>query len=294
MKNNKLSAFTLIELLVVIAIIAILAAILFPVFATAREKARQTSCLSNEKQLGLGFIQYSQDYDENMPDGTETVAGAPSLLYWGFGWAGQIYPYEKSTGVFTCPDDTHQANGCTPAGVSCTEVSYAYNDYAAANAVTKYQSPSLMVLLCENWGPTSGTKIGTVVTDPNEVGSVGLSVGTLVDYWVYDSVSGASPPGCCQASHLQIGPINTSIATSTNAGYIGDLNNVPRHTNQSGANYLLADGHVKFAMRGMANDECIKSTGTVATNIWGCGSAAGTFPIGSVYFNPDGLDLGNR
>src|ERR1041385_3748666 len=62
--------FTLIELLVVIAIIAILAAILFPVFAQAREKARQTSCLSNEKQLGLAVMQYLQDYDELLPTGT--------------------------------------------------------------------------------------------------------------------------------------------------------------------------------------------------------------------------------
>ena len=64
MKNK---AFTLIELLVVIAIIAILAAILFPVFAQAREKARQTSCLSNMKQVGLGLLMYAQDYDENYP-----------------------------------------------------------------------------------------------------------------------------------------------------------------------------------------------------------------------------------
>src|ERR1700761_6313935 len=92
-------AFTLIELLVVIAIIAILAAILFPVFAQAREKARAISCLSNEKQLGLGVIQYEQDYDEKAPGGLNGYGG-------GSGYAGQIYPYVKSAQVFKCPSDS--------------------------------------------------------------------------------------------------------------------------------------------------------------------------------------------
>ena len=71
MKSTTRLGFTLIELLVVIAIIAILAAILFPVFAQAREKARQISCISNEKQIGLAALQYTQDYDELMPLGCE-------------------------------------------------------------------------------------------------------------------------------------------------------------------------------------------------------------------------------
>ena len=71
----KLKGFTLIELLVVIAIIAILAAILFPVFAQVREKARQTTCASNQKQIGLGFLQYVQDYDEHFP--SEQDGGNP-------------------------------------------------------------------------------------------------------------------------------------------------------------------------------------------------------------------------
>ena len=71
--------FTLIELLVVIAIIAILAAILFPVFAQARNKARQTACLSNLKQLGTGFAMYTQDYDETMPIWTSNACGSNGL-----------------------------------------------------------------------------------------------------------------------------------------------------------------------------------------------------------------------
>ena len=114
------SAFTLIELLVVIAIIAILAAILFPVFAQAREKARQTSCLSNTKQLGLGFMQYMQDYDEHLPSGGACTPGNGALGYWMY-WdffggntakttyvpsKGSIYSYVKNSQVYVCPSDT--------------------------------------------------------------------------------------------------------------------------------------------------------------------------------------------
>jgi prepilin-type N-terminal cleavage/methylation domain-containing protein/prepilin-type processing-associated H-X9-DG protein len=98
MKNNPFGyarrAFTLIELLVVVAIIAILAAILFPVFGRARENARRSSCQSNLKQIGLGLMQYMQDYDERTPAVDENVE---------YTWFQPLQPYIKSTQVFRCP-----------------------------------------------------------------------------------------------------------------------------------------------------------------------------------------------
>src|SRR5687767_14059575 len=102
MRRSLRSGFTLIELLVVIAIIAILAAILFPVFAQARESARRTSCLSNTKQIGMGLMQYVQDYDEtlvlNNNEPTTTKA-----------WPDLLQPYIKSGQVFVCPSSTRRA-----------------------------------------------------------------------------------------------------------------------------------------------------------------------------------------
>ena len=106
----KRKGFTLIELLVVIAIIAILAAILFPVFAKAREKARQTSCLSNIKEIGLAILMYAQDYDETFP---WCVVGGGS-----YPWVAVISPYVKNDQIFACPSDSNTAAG---------RCSYVYN-----------------------------------------------------------------------------------------------------------------------------------------------------------------------
>jgi prepilin-type N-terminal cleavage/methylation domain-containing protein/prepilin-type processing-associated H-X9-DG protein len=104
MRGRPSRGFTLIELLVVIAIIAILAAILFPVFAQAREKARQSMCLSNTKQIGLALSMYVQDYDESFPNvwfNYDSI-GSPSYL-----WVKVLVPYVKNEGVWNCPSVTN-------------------------------------------------------------------------------------------------------------------------------------------------------------------------------------------
>lgn len=139
--------FTLIELLVVIAIIAILAAILFPVFARARENARRTSCMSNVKQISLGIIQYTQDYDEKMPIHYGPAGGA---LFWG----NAIFPYVKSNQIFFCPSATNMS---TSSPISVSNISYGYNyaylspTNANGTALAAIQSPSETVMIGDSW-----------------------------------------------------------------------------------------------------------------------------------------------
>ena len=134
--------FTLIELLVVIAIIAILASILFPVFGRARENARRSSCQSNLKQIGLGIVQYSQDYDERMPG--QGLNNQPTTLQ----WMDRIEPYVKSTQLYSCPsmsvNNTYvtlpaRINAPTPPGPAGFFGSYIWNVtyWSTDNAVEK-------------------------------------------------------------------------------------------------------------------------------------------------------------
>ncbi len=111
-RKMNYKAFTLIELLVVIAIIGILAAILFPVFARARENARRTNCLSNEKQQALGLMQYAQDYDERLPISSyRNVDSAGDTIAY---WHQMIEPYLKNKQIFRCPN-AHRNVGAMPA-----------------------------------------------------------------------------------------------------------------------------------------------------------------------------------
>jgi prepilin-type processing-associated H-X9-DG protein len=236
----------------VIAIIAILAAILFPVFAKAREKARQISCASNEKQLGLGFLQYEQDNDEKEP-------GTPSSYQAGLGWAWEIYPYVKSVAVYKCPDDP------TPSPYPYNQaVSYINNldlmggqSYTNVTALSQISSPAKTVQLCEGGFGFSG--------DITNVAGGGPYTGV--------GANGVNTPDNGQYGSLRIGDYMTGILNGS-GGVVGTqpyTNATGLHTD--GSNYLFADGHVKW-MRGSA-----VSAGFNNPNATDCGSGSGATRI---------------
>lgn len=146
-RTNKMQGFTLIELLVVIAIIAILAAILFPVFGRARENARRSSCASNMRQLGLGVLQYAQDYDERYPSVRGTSAGPGN-------WGQVIYPYVKSTQIYACPsnpDTSKRTLGWneTTAGAVQVPESYGMNNRLQNMSLAAVESSAQKIIFGE-------------------------------------------------------------------------------------------------------------------------------------------------
>ena len=209
--------FTLIELLVVIAIIAILAAILFPVFQKVRENARRASCQSNEHQLGLAILQYVQDSDETfMPVNL-------CCNTYGISWASKTYPYIKSIEVYRCPDDNTSTTSQGPAS------SYAFNWNMQGGAnpggtLASQSAPASTVMLCE---------VSGIHADPSNYGSDRSSFGDGGD-------GGSGGSGYLYSSGgYQTGqmgnPRRSGVWYSAPTG---------RHTD--GSNFLLSDGHVKW------------------------------------------------
>jgi prepilin-type N-terminal cleavage/methylation domain-containing protein/prepilin-type processing-associated H-X9-DG protein len=255
MQRNK--GFTLIELLVVIAIIAILAAILFPVFAKVREKARQTACLSNIRQLGLALTQYVNDNDQQTP--SMAPNGNPSAVS---GWASRILPYVGTPSEYACPDDptitqVHGQNNCSY-GLNTDTMVTDQQENGNTWSQSVYTEPDKTVWLFEVVG-AAGEDITNASTS-----NTGNPANGINGDWEFGGQS-ASGYGLGLTTGVQdpygANPGNQAASTQTDGkskyagGQFGGAppsNNfaaTPRHT--GGANYLLADGHAKW-FRGAA------------------------------------------
>ena len=257
-KNFK-SAFTLIELLVVIAIIAILAAILFPAFARARENARRSSCQSNLKQIGLGIEQYKQDYDGTYPMAYFYINGATSGGGYNH-WSGSIQPYMKSLQIFVCP--SHTAGGFAPTNgstydssgidVQVPRLSYIANElimprkkFAAIplNVVNEaaLDSTSEIISVAEmanNLSQLAGSSAtGGAAANKSHRPTAGVSEGSASSE--YDAEDGTSTIYATPAD-VALDAINNPAVGKPHIMY----SSADRHFD--GGNYLFADGHVKF------------------------------------------------
>ncbi len=227
------SAFTLIELLVVIAIIAILAAILFPVFARARENARRSSCSSNLKQIGLGIFQYIQDYDEKYPMGFADLNNSQGLDAADQGWAQMMQPYLKSVQIFQCPSETNA--GPNQANINQGNVAN-YSDYwmnyrLQAQSQALLDASAVTVMFGDGQGGTATATKGTPAYSVQYLTSIPMNTSVATNPSstntdIYNSAASAS----------------TDIYDSSSGTASGQGGR--RHL--EGINFAFADGHVKW------------------------------------------------
>ncbi len=285
--TQKRSGFTLIELLVVIAIIAILAAILFPVFQKVRENARRTSCLSNEKQLGLAFVQYTQDADEKYPYGRLTSPNEHYVV----GWAGTLYPFVKSTGVYKCPDDSTGPDANNPSWVP---LSYGYN-WDVGNSkmpnlngpnpasLAQFNSPARTVLLCEVFGQTAdlADSTGTDRSSPGVTGVATLNNGSFT----FGGYASGNDDGNSNSMRYATGILRSDSTAALTVGSSSGNATAATGIHTDGSNFLMADGHAKFLRpsavsaggnNNVGPNDCTAGQGLSPVGTAGTSYAAGT------------------
>ncbi len=255
--NNRNKAFTLIELLVVIAIIAILAAILFPVFAQAKAAAKKTSCLSNFKQLGLATMMYTNDADDTMPytgDNGGFWAWYPSencngnqICAKGFldsgafqNWGAEIFPYTKNLGIFICPSATKVSG--VPYGFSnnagAGNTTYDFNGAMVGVTTTSMSQPASTIVLQSTDGTTIDAYMQPTIFNVNSTNN-----NTLI------TVNGV--PAC----------------NGIDISWMGEVHG-------KGDNYAYGDGHAKYAERTAIK---FKNFG-ISSDVYSYGPTGGTVP----------------
>lgn len=209
-RPGRKSGFTLIELLVVIAIIAILAAILFPVFARARENARRASCQSNLKQIGLGIMQYSQDYDEKMPFSYLYLTPGADLVW----WEDTIQPYVKSYQIMVCPSQS------SPTA------------YTWARPATGYPNPLMMSYVANRINNIPGSPTPVMPDGSLPAVSIASFAEPATTILLAEAISGKSELVYWQETQSGGCPAVEACITDQ------------RHLD--GENYAWVDGHVKW------------------------------------------------
>ena len=231
--RRKQGGFTLIELLVVIAIIAILAAILFPVFAQAREKARSSSCLSNQKQIALAFGMYSQDYDETYPLAQNTNVIDP-ITGIATRWEDSVKPYIKGGnvgGILTCPSAPSRA------------YAYSMNGYLSGRSQAQANAPADTILTADgtqvaNQTPKAGDAKGLPQTGPFFV----YSITGGEKYW--------NPAPNFKSPKIDFANATIVDDPKMDVDNLNTAVGLMRYRHNQGVNAAFADGHTKYIRQG--------------------------------------------